>query len=151
MKVSTEPVYIGLPQNDSLHIISDSRQWKVGPVSASCLVSVLDRDSAGAAIRTSQAVQAYDKKPRHVKRLAGATHQGTPPIAHVRTATQRMAYDQGIISVWGQSAPGGVGDGHIAECDPGFEGEGRDDDDRLIVDELREGVLRLRFDSLYGI
>jgi len=62
-----------------------------------------------------------------------------------------VANNQRVIAIGGELAPRGVGYWDIVQGDPRLEGEGRYDSDLLIADELRKRVLRLRFDSLYGI
>lgn len=47
-----------------------------------------------------------------------------------------MTDDHGIVPVWGELAPRAEGDGDIAQDCAGFEGEGGDDGDGLVEDEL---------------
>ena len=62
-----------------------------------------------------------------------------------------MTYDQRIIGVLAQLASRCVCDGYVLELDAGFEREGWNDCDLLFGHELRERVLILLGESLYGI
>jgi hypothetical protein len=62
-----------------------------------------------------------------------------------------MAYYQRIVSVLAKLPARGICHGCIFEDDTGFEGEGRNDGDFLVRNQLSVRIFRLTFGTLYGI
>lgn len=94
--------------NISPNIVAYRRQGELRPISAVAYVAILGSHWTGGAVRAAQAIHADDEEPRHIKGSPVATKQWAPPVAHVGTACQSMAYDHSIVAVWRQLAFGGI-------------------------------------------
>jgi len=126
-----------------LDVVSYGGQREFRAISALCWIAVLIRDWTGASIWTSQAIQAYDEKSRHIECQPGASKQRTPPIRNVCATTEGMADHQSIIFVLRELTSCCESDGDITEDRTRLKGEGGYDGDLLVGHEFGEGILRL--------
>lgn len=124
-------------------IVAYCGQWELGPVPASIDVAIPRSDGAGCAVWTAQAVHANDEEARHVEGSPIAAQEGTPPIAHIGTAGQGMAYHHGVVALRRQLAPSRVRHRDIVQGHARLEGEGGDDGDVLVWNQGHERVFGL--------
>lgn len=115
-----------------LDIIPDCRQWEFGAIYATAGVAVLGGDGTGGTIWAAQAVHTDDKETGDIKCPPISTQQWAPPVTYVGTASQSMADDHSIVSIWRQFALGCVGHGDVPQGYTGFQGEGGNNSDLLV-------------------
>lgn len=140
----------GQAQNESLEFAADSpdvvayrRQRELGAILATTDVTIFGRYRTGRAIGTAQTVHADDEKAGHVEGPPIAAQERTPPIAHVGTSSQGVAYHHGVVPFRRELAPGRVCHGDIVEGYARLKGKRGDDGDVLVRDQGHEWVFRL--------
>ena len=119
--------------HDLLYVVANSGQWKFGSIIRLPILSnaIFRRDGASAAVRTTKAVNADDKESADVKCSAWTAEQRTPPVAHIRTTCEGVAYDHCVVGRRREAPVGLVCDGDILQYDAGFESEFWNDGYRL--------------------
>lgn len=96
-----------------LDVISNCCERKLWPIAAFGLITVFGRDRACSAIGTAKAVHTDDEESRGIKDSSRTAQQRSPPIAHIGTASERMADDHCIVCIWREHAARCVRDGNI--------------------------------------
>lgn len=134
-----------------LDVVSDRSQRKFGAVTLAFCIAVHVGDRTCASVWASQAVEADNKEPCHIEGSSSPSHQRTPPISHIGTPRQGVAYDQRVVSRWREFSPSSVSDWDIEEGGSRLECERWYDGDVLLWNQSSKRVLRLARGSLYGI
>ena len=129
---------------EEVDIVTDGRQWELGPVALVGGVAIASRHGARAAVRAAQAVHAHDEEPRRVEGLAWPAQQGPPPVAYVGAPRQRVADDHGVVPAGREGAVCLVCHRHIVDDDARLEFEFGDDGKCLVGDQAGVWVLGLR-------
>ena len=144
----------GWPRVSDLHlldIITYCGHGKLWTVSLLLRISIAIRDRTRTPVRAAQTVEADDKEPCEVERATIASHQRSPPVAHICAPGQGMADHQRVVPFRGEFPTRAIRYWDIVESGTGLESEGGDDSDLLVWYEGGERVLRLCGRFLYGI
>lgn len=134
-----------------VHIIPYGSEREFRSVVAVLRFAVFVGDGAGTTVRATQTVQADDEESGNIKGLARSSQEWAPPVGDIGAPAQGMTDHQDVVTLGRQNATSSIGDGDIIKSNARLECEGRNNRNRLILNQGGIWVLRLGIDSLYGI